>query len=241
MVRYLAAIACLAILGVSAAASFADLRPDARLHPAPWVLTWQAGMPNTFRLTGEDGAHLRLGSRAIGIGEIGAVGQSGAIEVLGSAEGCPGSAYTAEDPGQAVWLPAGSTVQLVLCGGRPADLEPEDYSVALYTHSGQDVGQKIVSYQLVATDSPPVFTAPERRSVASAPGQPSIETFIAEDPDGDAVSYTKSGNGEIYLTLGLTSGELSVTDTAPLGVYNLTITATANGLSMSIEFTVEVR
>ena len=193
MVCYLAAIACLAILGVSAAASFADLRPDARLHPAPWVLTWHAGMPNTLHLTGDDGAHLRLGSRALGIGEIGAVGQSGAIEVLGSAAGCLDSAYTAEDPGLAVWLPAGSTVQLVLCGDRPADLELEDYSVALYTHSGQDAGQKIVSYQLVATDSLPVFTAPERHSITSAPGRPSIETFVAEDPDGDAVFYSKGG------------------------------------------------
>ena len=77
MVRYLAAIACLSILGVSAAASFADLRPDARLHPAPWVLTWHAGMPNTFHLTGEDGTHLRLGSRALGIEEVGVATDSG--------------------------------------------------------------------------------------------------------------------------------------------------------------------
>ena len=241
MVRYLAAIACLAILGVSAAASFADLRPDARLHPAPWVLTWQADTPHTLQLTGEDGADLRIGSPALGIGEIGAVSQSGAIDVLGSAGGCTDGVYTAEDPGQAVWLPAGSTVELMLCGGRPADLEPEDYTIALYTHSGQDVGQKIVSYQLVPMDSPPVFTAPARRSITSAPGRPSIATFVAEDPDGDPVFYSKSGNGESHFTLGATSGELSVTDTAPLGVYSLTITATANGLSTSIAFEVVVQ
>ena len=36
MVRYLAAIACLAILGVSAAASFADLRPDVSRAALEW-------------------------------------------------------------------------------------------------------------------------------------------------------------------------------------------------------------
>ena len=241
MVRYLAAIACLAILGVSAAASFADLRPDARLHPAPWVLIWQAGVPHTLQLTGKDGADLRLGSRALAVEQIGMVAQSGAIEVLGSAGGCMDGTYTAEDPGQALWLPAGSTVQLMLCGGRPADLELNDYTVALYTHSGQDVGHRIVNYQLVPTDSPPVFTAPDLRSITSVPGRPSIVTFVAEDPDGDVVSYSKSGNGESHFTLGATSGELSVTATAPAATYDLTITATANGLSTSIEFTVVVQ
>ena len=66
MLRSLAVLSCLTILGASAAASFADLRSDARLHPAPWVLSWRAGMPHILLLTGEDGADLRLGSRALG-------------------------------------------------------------------------------------------------------------------------------------------------------------------------------
>ena len=98
MLRSLAVLSCLTILGASAAASFADLRSDARLHPAPWVLSWRAGMPHILLLTGEDGADLRLGSRALGIEDIGALGDDGNAVVLGDAQGCTDIAYTADDP-----------------------------------------------------------------------------------------------------------------------------------------------
>ena len=55
MIRYLALLSVVAIIGLVAAARFGDLRPDARLHPAPWALDWQAGQPHVLFLTGEDG------------------------------------------------------------------------------------------------------------------------------------------------------------------------------------------
>ena len=73
MLHYLALLSVVAIIGLVAAARFGDLRPDARLHPAPWALDWQAGQPHVLFLTGEDGAELRLGSRAFGLQDIGVV------------------------------------------------------------------------------------------------------------------------------------------------------------------------
>ena len=46
MLCYLALLLVVAIIGLAAATRFGDLRPDARLHPAPWALDWQAGQPH---------------------------------------------------------------------------------------------------------------------------------------------------------------------------------------------------
>ena len=84
MLCYLALLLVVAIIGLAAAARFGDLRPDARLHPAPWALDWQAGQPHALLLTGEDGAELRLGSRAFGLEGIGvAVDSEGEVEGAG--------------------------------------------------------------------------------------------------------------------------------------------------------------
>ena len=236
MLRYLAAIACLAVLGVAAAAVFADLRPDARLHPAPWVLTWKTGQAHTLRLTGEDGADLRMGSRALAVREIGTVDQAGEVDVLGSAEGCFERGYTVEDPGQTVWLPAGSAVEVELCSHRP---DGANLTLGLFSRS-EDSGSPVVTYTIVPTDTPPEITSPASGSSYTATADSEVVTVEAVDVDGDPISFFVSGGRGVF-GIGLSDGVLYVDAGAPSGPYNLTVTAVAADASVSIEITVTVQ
>ena len=235
MLRYLTLVSVLAVLGLTAAARFGDLRPDARLHPAPWVLEWQAGQAHTLFLTGEDGADLRLGSRALGLEGIALVDGEGQANVLGSAEGCLGSVYTAEDPGQTIWLPPGSAVEIVPCPNRPADAA---LTLELFTRSG-DAGRNIVSYSLEIDDSSPVITSPATGSTLTASAGSNVVTVEASDPDGDLVTFSVSGGSGVF-GIGA-DGVLYVNSGARAKGYNLTITAVAGGVSASIDVTVKVQ
>ena len=235
MLRYLALLSVVAIIGLVAAARFGDLRPDARLHPAPWALDWQAGQPHALVLTGEDGAELRLGSRAFGLQGIGVVVESeGQVKVLASAEGCPDSAYTAEDPGQTIWLPPGSAVEIVACANRPAEVA---LTVELFTRSG-DAGRNIVTYFLTVTDSGPQVNAPQDGATFPGPYQDgdTVTTVQAEDADGDTITYTVSPSG---FSIG-PDGVLRI-EGAAAGDHEVTLTAASGLASQSIRVTVTVQ
>ena len=234
MLHYLALLSVVAIIGLVAAARFGDLRPDARLHPAPWALDWQAGQPHVLFLTGEDGAELRLGSRAFGLQDIGVVDSESQLKVLASAEGCPGSVYTAEDPGQTIWLPPGSAVEIVACPNRPAEAA---LTVELFTRSG-DAGRNIVTYFLKVTDSGPQINAPQDGATFPGPYQDgdTVTTVQAGDADGDTITYTVSPSG---FSVG-PDGVLRI-EGAAAGDHEVTLTAASGLESQSIRITVTVQ
>lgn len=234
MIRYLALLSVVAIIGLVAAARFGDLRPDARLHPAPWALDWQAGQPHVLFLTGEDGAELRLGSRAFGLQDIGVVDSESQLKVLASAEGCPGSVYTAEDPGQTIWLPPGSAVETVACPNRPAEAA---LTVELFTRTG-DAGRNIVTYFLKVTDSGPQINAPQDGATFPGPYQDgdTVTTVQADDADGDTITYQVSPSG---FSLG-PDGVLRI-EGAAAGDHEVTLTAASGLESQSIRITVTVQ
>ena len=193
MIRYLAAAAFLALLVVSAVAATQQLRPDARLHPAPWVLSWKSGEGQTLHLTGDDGADLRVGSRALGIGSVGIADDMGNTHVLGSAEGCPTVPYTVDDPGQTLWLPPHSTIEVIPCANRPADAP---LTLTLYTRSG-DSGNAVVTYYLNVDDSGPVFNSPAPGATFTTSAGSDVLTVDASDADGDSVSFFVSGGSGV--------------------------------------------
>ncbi len=234
MIRYLALLSVVAIIGLVAAARFGDLRPDARLHPAPWALDWQAGQPHVLFLTGEDGAELRLGSRAFGLQDIGVVDSESQLKVLASAEGCPGSVYTAEDPGQTIWLPPGSAVETVASPNRPAEAA---LTVELFTRTG-DAGRNIVTYFLKVTDSGPQINAPQDGATFPGPYQDgdTVTTVQAVDADGDTITYQVSPSG---FSLG-PDGVLRI-EGAAAGDHEVTLTAASGLESQSIRITVTVQ
>ena len=234
MIRYLAAIAFLSLLVVSAVAASQQMRPESRLHPAPWVLEWKAGEAQTLHLTGNEGADLRVGDRALGIAGIGIVNDV-APQVLGNAEGCPEVDYTADDPGQTLWLPPGSTVEIIPCTHRPAD---SPLTLSLFTRS-DDTGREIVKYFLTVDDTGPVISSPETGDTFTASAGSQVLTVDASDADGDSVSFSVSGGVGVF-SIGATDGVLTVAAGARSGDYQLTITAVAGGESYSIEITVTV-
>ena len=204
------------------------------MHPAPWALDWQAGQPHVLFLTGEDGAELRLGSRAFGLQDIGVVDSESQLKVLASAEGCPGSVYTAEDPGQTIWLPPGSAVETVASPNRPAEAA---LTVELFTRTG-DAGRNIVTYFLKVTDSGPQINAPQDGATFPGPYQDgdTVTTVQAVDADGDTITYQVSPSG---FSLG-PDGVLRI-EGAAAGDHEVTLTAASGLESQSIRITVTVQ